>query len=69
MQLHQADGERAGLGISMSWLDRQKELRPLDETTEPLARGMSAKPRRTRADVKQSRRVDRAGFYRCARSG
>ena len=39
MQLHQADGERARLGISMSWSDCQKKLRPLDETTEQLAKG------------------------------
>mgnify|MGYP000464332587 CR=1 FL=1 len=39
MQLHQANREGAGLGISMSWPERQKNVRPLDESTEQLANG------------------------------
>lgn len=37
MQLHQADWERAGLGISVSWPERQNEVRPLVKSTEQLA--------------------------------
>ena len=37
MQLHQADWERAGLGISVSWPEGQNEFQPLVESTEQLA--------------------------------